>query len=139
MKILLAGCEKRFSVLQSALNDNRRKTVVCLANKMSIADRNTLAGNRYDWVILDGRMLKGRKDFAFLFERQGCPSHKQGAAESGDEYPHCGVEVTENGTMQLSCRLHKMACDANIKSNSGQPQSSSSGFIFEYQSSCKQR
>ncbi len=139
MKILLAGCERRFSVLQSALNDNRSKTVVCLANKMSIADKNALAESRYDWVILDGRMLKGRKDLAFLFERQGCPSHKQGTVENGGEYPHCGVEITENGTMQLSCGLHKMIHEAGSKSDNGQPQPISSGFIFEYQSSCKRR
>ena len=133
MKILLAGSEQRFSSLQDALNDD-----ACEINEFKdeghLIQEGADVADSYDWVILDGQSFKGEKDLArFLLDGHG--SHS--ACRGGFGVP-CGVDVSQNGTLEFFCGLQKLA-RGEFESAAKPDVTNQEGFVFEYHAPCRGR
>ena len=131
MKLLLGGCRQRFSLLQSALNGNHYE-LKAFRDGGQLLQEDREVDDDYDWIILDGRLLKGEREFARLFLQwlgHGCQSHAMRG--SG-----CGVALSRDGTMELSCAMHRMAMQPANSPSYSQSALPRGSFLFEYHAPC---
>lgn len=90
----------------------------------------------YDWIILDGRLLKGEREFARLFYQWLGQNDRALTTQRGG----CGVALSTDGTMQLSCAMHRMSLQpANAPSYSPEATPGKEGFRFEYHAPCGEK
>ncbi len=116
--------------MQSALDGNDYEIKVFRDGGQSFQDEPF---RDFDWIILDGRFLKGEREFARLFLQWLGQNGRVTTSRHGG----CGMEITKGGAMRLSCAMHRMALHpADSPSYSPGTMPEDDGFLFEYHSPC---
>ncbi len=129
MKLLLGGRMGRFSSLQSALNDNTYELKAFRDGGQLLQEDREV--DDFDWIILDGQLLKGEREFArllFQWLGHGCQSRAKGEG--------CGIALSRDGTMQLSCAMHRAAMQPANSPSFHRSSRQDKRFLFEYHAPC---
>ena len=142
MKILLAGgMLEATALLHALLHTSDHEIIHSADGARAIVE---LLKNRYDWAIIDGRIVSGNDEEVARLIRAMVRGIKENPlmANQAETKTHghilpasCGVEWSKGGVLQLHCRLHA------ILKNSTTPWRSDLGcageILFEYHAPCK--